>query len=128
MRSRTRTLTLPLVAVLALALLAVPARAGEDEVRGTCSGGPGEWRLKVSRESSSRLRVRFEIDHAEPSETWQLFVSDNGVRVFAGSKVADDGGSVRVRTTTADRSGRDRVKATAVNVDSGATCSGSLRY
>ncbi len=128
MRARARSLCLSLVAALMLAVPAVPARAGQDEVRGTCIGGPGEWRLKVAREDGSRLRVRFEIEHGAPSETWQLFVSDDGLRVFAGTKVADDGGSVRVRTTTADRDGHDRVKATAVNVDTGATCSGSLRY
>jgi hypothetical protein len=125
---RSRALLLSLIAALVLAIMAPPALAGDDEARGSCSGGPGEWRLEVSAQGASTLRVRFEIEDVEPGETWQLFISDNGARVYAGTKVADDGGHVRVRTTTADRTGRDRVKATAVNVDIGTSCSASIRY
>lgn len=113
------------VAVAVLALLAArPALAG-GEARGSCSGGPGEYRLKV-RADDGRLRIRFEITGAEDGERWQLFVSDDGERVLAGTRISDDGGSVHVRTATADRSGRDRIKATGVNLDTGTTCSGSV--
>ncbi|MGZ8628935.1 MAG: hypothetical protein ACXWYN_09475 [Actinomycetota bacterium] len=111
------------VAVIVLALLAArPALAG-DEARGACSGGVGEWRLKV-RPHDGALRIRFEISDAEDGERWQLFVSDDGQRVYAGTRFADDGGQIRVRTATADRAGRDRIKATGVNLDTGTTCSG----
>lgn len=115
--------------VLGLALLmSTPASAGAPvEQRGDCVGGSGEWRLVVQREGPNSLRVRFELKDMVSGETWQVFLSDNGVGIFSGTKVADEGG-LRVRKLTRDRSGRDRISATAVDMDSGATCGGSLRF
>ena len=120
------------VGVLALCLLASllssSASAGEPvERRGDCVGGPGGWRLVVQPNRASALRVRFELKDVEPGQTWQLFLSDNGFGVFSGTRASDDGG-IRVRKLTRDRAGRDRISATAVNMDSGATCGGSLRF
>jgi hypothetical protein len=109
-------------------LLCTPASAGaRAERRGECVSGPGEWRLVVQREGPSTLRVRFELKEVAPGESWQLFLSDNGVGIYSGTKVADDG-DLRVRKVTPDRPGRDRVSATAVDMDSGATCGGSVRF
>lgn len=116
--------------VLGLALLmSTPASAGGGQVeqRGDCVGGSGEWRLVVQREGPNSLRVRFELKDVVSGETWQVFLSDNGIGIFSGTKVADEGG-LRVRKLTRDRSGRDRISATAVDMDSGATCGGSLRF
>ena len=121
------------IRVVALALgltllLSIPAQAGGPvERRGDCVGGPGGWRLVVQREGPGTLRVRFELKDVVSAQTWQLFLSDDGVGVYSGTKVAVDG-ELRVRKVTRDRAGRDRIAATAVNVDSGATCGGSLRY
>jgi hypothetical protein len=124
----------PLLAVVLLAFSvalapAVPVRA-DDEIRrhGSCEGGPGEWTLRVRRESRTTLRVRFRIEDAVPGHTWQLFLSDNGVRVFARSKVADEDGGVRVRTLIRNRAGVDRIKASGVDLVNGETCTGGLRY
>jgi hypothetical protein len=109
-------------------LLSTPASAGEPvEQRGDCVGGRGEWRLVVQREGPRTLRVRFELKDVVSGETWQVFLSDDGVGIFSGTKVAD-GGDLRVRKLTRDRAGRDRISATAVDMDSGATCGGSLRF
>jgi hypothetical protein len=109
-------------------LLSTPALAGgQVERRGDCVSGPGEWRLVVQPEGPRSLRVRFELKDVESGQTWQVFLSDNGVGIFAGTNVADDG-DLRVRKLTRDRPGRDRISATAVNVDSGATCGGSVRF
>ena len=74
------------------------------------------------------MRVRFEIKDSKPGQTWQLFLSDNGGRISARTKVSDEGGEVRVRKVTTDREGSDRIKATAVNLDTAESCSGSLTY
>ncbi len=125
-----RTKLLPCLAVaLVLMLGAGPALAQDEASRhGSCSGGPGEWRLRVERESSTSLRVRFEIEHGEPDQVWQLFLSDNGTRIYAGSKESDGGGGVSVRKVTTDRDGADRIKATGVNLATGESCAGVVRY
>jgi hypothetical protein len=114
----------------ALSLLAgMPALAGIAVLReGSCSGGPGDWRLRVRRESASTIRVRFEIEHVRPGDSWQLFLSDNGTRIFAGTRVADAGGEVHVIRITADRAGTDRIKGSGVNVTTGGSCDGALTF
>ncbi len=82
----------------------------------------------ATRESSTSLRVRFEIQHGEPGQVWQLFLSDNGMRIYAGSKESDGGGEVSVRKVTTDRDGRDRVKATGVDLVTGESCTAVVRY
>jgi len=118
-----------LATALVLTLGAGPALA-DDEVRrrGSCSDGPSEWRLRVERESSTSLRVRFEIEHGEPDQVWQLFLSDNRTRIYAGSKRSDGGGGLSVRKVTTDRDGADRIKATGVNLATGESCAGVVRY
>lgn len=113
---------------LSVSLAAHPVWA-DDGVRrrGECAG-EGDWRLRVDRIDRRTLRVRFRIDDVDRGETWQLFISRNGVRVYSGTKVADDGGEVRVRRRIADRAGTDRIAASGVNVADGTTCQGSVRF
>ena len=121
------------VLVVALALnlsflLSSPASAGgPGERRGDCVGGPGHWRLVVQREGARNLRVRFEVKDVTSGQIWQLFLSDNGVGIYSATETVDDG-TFQVRKVTRDRAGRDRISATAVNADSGATCAGVVRY
>jgi hypothetical protein len=120
-----------LVAFLALLLASAVTRAdASDEVRkrGSCSGGPGDWTLRVRRESATTLRVRFVIDDVKPGQSWQLFLSDNGVRIYSGTKVANSLGEVRVTRFTANRAGADRIAASGVNTATGTTCEGSLAF
>ncbi|MEZ0235752.1 MAG: hypothetical protein ACAH81_12505 [Actinomycetota bacterium] len=114
--------------VLALMLAAAPARAS-DEVRrrGSCSGGPGDWTLRVRRDDGA-LRVRFTIDDVAAGQPWQLFLSDNGTRIFSGTKSSDATGEVRVSKRTVNRAGSDRIAASGVNTVNGTTCEGSLTY
>lgn len=125
----TRVIAVMLVGALSSSV-AVPAGASEERVRrrGSCSGGSSEWKLVVRRESASTLRVRYGIEDSAPGQTWQLFISDNGARVYAGNKISDPSGEVRVGRKTADRAGTDLIKATGVNLVTGESCSGSLSY
>ena len=125
-RSLSRSLCLALCATL---LAAVPAAAsGEVRRRGSCSGGEGDWDLRVERADRDTLLVRFKIDDVDPGESWQLFVSDNGTRVYSGTKVASSGGEVRVRREIRDRAGTDRIAASGLNVHDGTTCQGSVSF
>jgi hypothetical protein len=116
----------PFIVVVLVMTLGGPARADDDH--GSCSDGPSQWRLDVGRESSTTLRLRFEIEGGDPDQEWQLFISDNDHRVYAGTKVSEDNGRLRVRKLTADRAGRDRIEAAGVNLDTGESCSASLTY
>jgi hypothetical protein len=113
---------------LALMLAAAPAHAS-DEVRrrGSCSGSPGDWTLRVRRDDGA-LRVRFTIDDVAAGQSWQLFLSDNGTRIFSGTKTSNAEGEVRVSRRTTNRAGSDRIAASGVNTVNGTTCEGSLTY
>ena len=123
-------MALTLTLALAFALLAAsPARAS-DEVRrrGSCSGGPGDWVLRVRRDDGGKLRVRFKIDDVAAGQSWQLFLSDNGTRIYSGTKSASSSGEVRVSMLVTNRAGTDRIAASGVNTKNGTTCEGSLSY
>jgi hypothetical protein len=120
--------------ILALAVSALlvgvgPAAAGGGSVRheGSCSG-PGDWHLRVSRETATTLKVRFDIEHVDPGDSWQLFLSDNGHRIYSATKVAGADGEVHAKKITSDRAGTDRVKASGVDVTSGGSCDAALTY
>jgi hypothetical protein len=123
---RAKHLSLPLIGVLVVAFTAGPVLAHDDAARGSCSGGSSEFRLRGQHRDDGSLRIRFEIRGDASGERWQLFMSDNGRRIYARTRVADDGGRVRVQKRTDDRPGRDRISATGVNLNTGESCAGSL--
>jgi hypothetical protein len=124
---RRRLWTGALAAIVIAVLFAAPAYASDAKRReGSCSGS-GRWELRVSRRSSGSLRVRFEVRDVPDDDPWQIFISDNGHLIYAGSKTSEDG-RIRVRTVTGDRRGRDRIRAYAVDADTGESCSGAVRY
>jgi hypothetical protein len=121
-----------LLAVVAVAslLLGSTIVAGASDGRrkeGSCSIH-GDWRLEVRRQDANTLRVRFRIEHTPAGDTWEVFLSDNGSRFFAGTRKADANGEVRVSKLTGDRVGTDRIKAYAYSRDTGEVCQGSLRF
>lgn len=125
---RERALASTIGAALLIGTAAIPAAARDGrDARGECSGGNSEWRLTVQREGAGSLRVRFRIEAGDEGHEWQLFVSNNRKRIYAGTKLSDDGGEVRLRLTTRDRRGRDRIAATGVDPTTGESCSGTLR-
>jgi hypothetical protein len=125
--SRLRSVCL----LLSLALLvAAPAWASDDRGRrhGSCSGGPGHWKLAVHPVTSTTMRIRLDIEDADPGERWQLFLSVDGKRILSVTRRTDAEGDVHAKKVAADRHGSDRIKASGVNIDSGGSCAGSLTY
>jgi hypothetical protein len=104
----------------------VLARDGRVVRRGDCSG-PSEWKLEVRREDAGRLRVKLEIEGGRSGQTWHVFLSDNGVGFFAGSRISGSGGRFEVERRTRDRAGNDTIRAGVNNVVSGETCSGKAK-
>ena len=98
------------------------------EREGQCRSGPGEWELKVRRRPRHRLKIEFKVDEIIGGQRWQIFVSDDGRRVAAVSRVSTASSGVRVRARTRNRRGRDRIVASAVNSRNGNTCTGRLRF
>jgi hypothetical protein len=119
--------TLALTFALTAALM-TPARA-EDRARehGSCSGS-GHWRLVVRRASPSTFRVRFVVRDVEPGHVWQVFLSDDDRRIFAGTRAANADGRFRVRLRSRDRSGRDEIEASAIDGETGASCFGGVWF
>jgi hypothetical protein len=112
--------------VMALGVAAPVAASDEVRREGSCTGH-GDWRLEVRRDDSNTLEVRFRIDNVANGHVWEIFLSDNGTRFFAGTRTSS-GGDVRVRKLTKDRSGTDRIKSYGYDRTTGEVCSASLRY
>jgi hypothetical protein len=126
--SRWVRLVVAVVAGVSLLLgSALVARADGRRKEGSCSIH-SDWRLEVRREDAHTLRVRFRIEHTPAGDTWEVFLSDNGTRFFAGTRKADANGEVRVSKPTGDRAGTDRIKGYAYSRDTGEVCQGSLRF
>ena len=119
------------IAIAALISIAIafpsPASAGGGRIvrRGACTG-PSEWKLDVREEDGARLRVKLEIEGGRPGQDWHIFLSDNGVGIFSGTRTSGSGGHLEVRVRTTDRSGADAIEAAANNVASGESCTGRV--
>jgi hypothetical protein len=123
----TRRVGAAAIAAALLLTLGAP-RALAVQRSGSCSLGVGSYTLTVARYDATRLRVRFAVSNSVVGQTWQLFGSDNGSRIFAVSKVASLTGVAKVAKLIPDRAGNDAVKATAGDVTTGETCQGSVSF
>ncbi len=121
----TRPVLRSAIAVLIAASLAVPsaASAGDGRIvrRGACSGA-SDWALDVRQEDGARLRVKLEIEGGRSGQAWHVFLSDDGVGIFSGTRTSGSGGHVEVRVRTTDRAGADTISAAANNVVTGEAC------
>ena len=107
---------------------AAPSTGAVPSIRrtGHCDGTT-TWSLSVTQYDATRLRVRFALANSTPGQTWQLFGSDNGVRVFLVNRVVSPTGTASVRRYVKDRPGTDTIKATGLN-SIGEGCIASLAY
>ena len=123
----TRRVAAAVIAAAMMLTLGAP-KALAVQRSGQCSLGVSSYSLTVVRYDATTLRVRFAVSNSTVGQTWQLFGSDNGSRIFAVSRVASLTGTAKVTKLIADRSGTDAVKATASNIITGETCQGSVSF
>ncbi|MEA2550908.1 MAG: hypothetical protein QOE25_677 [Actinomycetota bacterium] len=106
---------------------AAMAKVGDVIERGSCSGS-SDWKLKLSPEDG-RIEVEFEVDSNKVGQTWHVRLTDNGTKVFGGSRVTQgSSGSFTVRKVTTDLAGTDHVKGHAMNSATGETCAGAASF
>jgi hypothetical protein len=104
------------------------AKAGDVIKRGACSGSTSDWKLKLSPENG-KIQVEFEVDSNKVGQTWQVRLTQNGTKIFGGSRVTQaPSGSFTVRKVTANLAGTDTIKGRAVNGATGETCIGSAQF
>jgi hypothetical protein len=117
------------VAITAALMVTLGApSAGAVKRTGSCSLGEASYTLTVVRYDATRLRVRFVVSNSTFGQTWQLFGSDDGSRIFAVARVASLTGVAKVSKLIPDRAGPDAVKATASNNVTSETCQGSVSF
>ena len=115
------------MAALVVAAPIIPsamAQGGGVKTTGPCSVS-AKWSLKLSPEDGGKLQTQFEVDDAKAGSTWSIKITDNGTRIFSGSRTANSLGEAKVSVTSPDQAGQDAVKATATNTATGEVCSGS---
>jgi hypothetical protein len=119
---------------LATAMLLVVVGAGRAGAvspstrrAGHCDG-PSTYTLVVTQYDATTLRVRFAIANSTPGETWQIFGSDDGARIFAVNRVVSDTGKAAVIRYPKDLVGTDSIKATGLNSTTGESCIASLGF
>jgi hypothetical protein len=104
-----------------------PALAKDSDIErpGTCSGASSA-KLKLSPENG-RIEVEFEVDSNRVGQTWSVRITDNGVQVFAGSRVTQaPSGSFEVGRQATNRAGVDHFVGTARNAATGEVCTGRI--
>src|SRR5205085_4184935 len=94
---------------------------------GRCTGGDSTYVLSLSRYDRNTLRVRFAIAHSTPGHSWQIFGSDDRIRIFAVKRTVGAGGTLSVRRRIKDRRGPDHVKVAASDAASGEACSAGVK-
>ncbi len=95
---------------------------------GSCSMR-SDWKLKAKTEDGGRLKVEFEVDSNRVGQAWNVTITDNGVRVFAGTrKTLAPSGSFTVERLVPNRTGTDRFRAVATQAATGERCVGTLSF
>jgi hypothetical protein len=119
--------TTGIASAILLGTLAAPAatlaKGGGTVVRatGTCTIA-STAKLKAKHDNG-RIEVEFEVDQNRNNRLWTVSISDNGTRVFTGTRrTVAPSGSFSVERRIANRAGTDRIVARAVNARSGEVC------
>ena len=120
---------LSLAAVMSAALVPAMAFAKEGDVEksGGCSGN-SDWKLKLSEEDG-KIETEFEVDQNVIGHKWRVTLKRDGKRYFRGKRTTKaPSGSFEVRRVISNSSGPDRVRAKAVNLQTGEVCRGKATF
>ncbi len=123
--------TTGIASAILLGTLAAPtatlAKGGGTVVRatGTCTAASTS-KLKAKHDGS-RIEVEFEVDQNRNNRLWKVTISDDGHRVFTGTRrTVAPSGSFSVTRRIPNRVGKDRIVARAVNATTGEVCRAAL--
>jgi hypothetical protein len=118
---------LGVLAVLALGATPIAsAKDGDVRVAGNCTK-TSTSKLKLSAENG-RIEVEFEVDQNRNGVRWVLGVSQNGRKVFAGTRVTKaPSGSFEARLLASNAATADRFVATAKS-PSGEVCTARATF
>jgi hypothetical protein len=106
-----------------LLFAATPASASGGGVRasGACTMG-STWEMKAKHDDG-RIELELEVDTPRIGRTWSVVITDNGTRVFKGTRVTKaPSGSFTVERLVRNHAGTDHFWAKARSLATGATC------
>jgi hypothetical protein len=116
-----------LASAILFGALAAPAatlaKGGDGVVRatGTCSGA-STAKIKAKHDDG-RIEVEYEVDQNRNNRLWTVRISDDGVRVFTGTRrTVAPSGSFSITRRIPNRAGKDTIVARAVNATTGEVC------
>jgi hypothetical protein len=119
---RPSALLLAAVVVVAMSPAARATSTGVTvKTHGACSG-PSHWILRIHAATGARLLVTFTVTGGAAGQRWNIFMSDKGVGIFAGSRTTNSDGTFVVSHYVKDLLGLDKINTAANNTDTGETC------
>ncbi len=119
-----------LTALLVLSGLVLPPTFAHDDhdhsiIRQSACGGGVKSKLSASPENG-RIEVEYEVDNAQPGDTWRIVIRKNGAVILRTQKRVNAAGDAEVRVLTANGNGNERIVASATRVGGGGSCGASL--
>ncbi|HEX2175460.1 MAG TPA: hypothetical protein VHG70_06085 [Nocardioidaceae bacterium] len=105
------------------------AEAGDGEtVRSGACSGVANWKLKLSPQNG-RIEVEYEVDANRRGQQWRVTLFHNGRRVMRDTLTTRGlSGSFSVTDLEPNRAGNDAIRARAVRLGNGQTCSGRASF
>ncbi len=127
-KTRMTAIALAAFASTAIASPAAASGGGDGVTReGPCSGS-SDWELQAKPRDGG-LEIEFEVDSNINGQQWQVRITDNGVRLFQGTRATvAPSGSFEVNIKAPSRSGPDKIVGRATNSLTGETCIGRVTH
>jgi hypothetical protein len=121
-----------LTSILALSgALLVPGFAHDDHdhdhelIRQSACGGGVKSKVSASPENG-RIEVEYEVDNAQPGDTWRIVIRRNGKVILRTRKRVNAAGNAEIRVLTPNGNGNERIAASATRVGGGGSCEATV--
>lgn len=102
------------------------AKDGDVIKRSNCPN-PGKSKLKASPENG-RIEVEYEIDNAVPGHRWRVILKKGNRRILRAVRTVNGAQEIKVRKVTSNGPGAERIRAKAINLNTGERCNIALRF
>ncbi|MGI8529525.1 MAG: hypothetical protein ACR2KO_08620 [Geodermatophilaceae bacterium] len=104
-------------------------RESNDQLNQDPRCGDRIERTRQHHHGGTRIEVEFEVEFDINGQNWQVRLSDNGTRIFQGTRTTvGPSGSFEVRAVTANQAGPDNILGRARNPQTGETCVGRVTF